>query len=306
MDFLTKKQKINEGEIPQYYVEHSHEAIIPRGIHDLVQDEMKRRKEIGKQYSAAGAFSGKLICGECGGLYGSKVWHSTSKYRRVIWRCNEKYKNDAPCSTPHLNEEEIKNAFVSAFNRQIDNKKAIIAEIEKTVINLIDKPDIDSEIQTLTEKRDSIAEMIKECIEENTVKALDQSDYERRYNTLAERYESTVKRMNELYDKQEHRDAKLRQISRCLEVIRGTDTLLTEFDEKMWNIMLESATVYSRERIVFLFADGTEVVLFMVNTATKRYNVSEQRKQVSKELYLPLYLSPINCITTFRRCSWRE
>ncbi len=27
-DFLTKKSKINEGEVPQYYVDHSHPAII--------------------------------------------------------------------------------------------------------------------------------------------------------------------------------------------------------------------------------------------------------------------------------------
>ena len=34
--------------------------------------------------------------------YGSKVWHSTSKYRRVIWQCNSKFKNDEKCNTPHL------------------------------------------------------------------------------------------------------------------------------------------------------------------------------------------------------------
>ena len=28
VDFLTKKRKVNEGEVPQYYVEHSHEPII--------------------------------------------------------------------------------------------------------------------------------------------------------------------------------------------------------------------------------------------------------------------------------------
>ena len=28
VDFLSKKMKINEGEVPQYYIENSHEAII--------------------------------------------------------------------------------------------------------------------------------------------------------------------------------------------------------------------------------------------------------------------------------------
>ncbi len=37
VDFLTKKKKINEGEIPQYYVENSHPAIITTEVFDLVQ-----------------------------------------------------------------------------------------------------------------------------------------------------------------------------------------------------------------------------------------------------------------------------
>lgn len=37
VDFLTKKTKINEGEVPQYYVENSHPGIIKAEAFDLVQ-----------------------------------------------------------------------------------------------------------------------------------------------------------------------------------------------------------------------------------------------------------------------------
>ena len=40
VDFLTKKTKVNEGEVPQYYVEESHPAIIPPEEFELVQAEM--------------------------------------------------------------------------------------------------------------------------------------------------------------------------------------------------------------------------------------------------------------------------
>jgi len=82
--FLTKKQKVNEGEVPQYYVENSHPAIISSDVFDMVQQEIKRRKTMKNRHSSAGIFSSKIICGECGSSFGSKVWHSTSKYRRVI------------------------------------------------------------------------------------------------------------------------------------------------------------------------------------------------------------------------------
>ena len=40
MDFLQKKTKKNEGEVPQYYVEGNHEAIIDPVTFDYVQAEM--------------------------------------------------------------------------------------------------------------------------------------------------------------------------------------------------------------------------------------------------------------------------
>ena len=43
IDFLTKKRVVNNGVVPQYYVENSHEPIIPRDIYMQVQEELVRR-----------------------------------------------------------------------------------------------------------------------------------------------------------------------------------------------------------------------------------------------------------------------
>jgi DNA invertase Pin-like site-specific DNA recombinase len=93
IDFLTKKMKINEGEVPQYFIENSHEAIISKEIFETVQDQITKRKQIGLHNSSAGIFASKLICGDCGNFFGSKVWHSNTKYRRTIWQCRQKFKN---------------------------------------------------------------------------------------------------------------------------------------------------------------------------------------------------------------------
>jgi len=42
-DFLTKKKKKNEGEVPQYYVTGNHPAIIDPKVFEQVQAEMERR-----------------------------------------------------------------------------------------------------------------------------------------------------------------------------------------------------------------------------------------------------------------------
>ena len=47
-DFLQKKRKTNNGEIPQYYAEEHHEAIIPTAQFDFVQAELARRRQNGR------------------------------------------------------------------------------------------------------------------------------------------------------------------------------------------------------------------------------------------------------------------
>jgi len=138
-----------QGEIPQYYVEEHHEAIIPPDLFDFVQAEIKRREQNGK-HSGVSIFANKIKCGCCDGWCGAKVWHSTDKYRRVIYRCNKKYaQKGKPCSTRHLTEEEIKQTFVKALNSLVEVKENVIAELHSL---------IDSVCQTeeLMEERDKV------------------------------------------------------------------------------------------------------------------------------------------------------
>ena len=71
-----------------YVVTDSHPGIIDKAEWELVQAEMAKRKAKGRSQNSLSPFSMKICCGECGSWYGSKIWHSTDKYRRVVWRCN--------------------------------------------------------------------------------------------------------------------------------------------------------------------------------------------------------------------------
>ena len=97
VDFLQKKLKKNEGELPQYYVEKDHEPIISPWLFDYVQKKLDARFEIGNtRYSGVMLFSSKLICGKCGSIYGPKPWHSTS-YNNLVWQCRRRHVKENKC-----------------------------------------------------------------------------------------------------------------------------------------------------------------------------------------------------------------
>jgi len=133
VDYLTKKRVENNGEIPQYYVEESHPAIIDRETWEAVQLEMERRRDFAERYNISkidyatidNPFAGRVICGHCGSSFGRKIWNSTDeRLRRVIWRCNKKYvvKGEKGCENKHIDDRVLYQAFINTFNAVIENK----------------------------------------------------------------------------------------------------------------------------------------------------------------------------------------
>lgn len=102
-DPITKHRRKNYGELPQYFVEDTHEAIIPMDEWQAVQAEFKRRKEagpFGNKSLNTTCFTGKIKCPYCGCSY----CHSSRKSRGglEVWVCGSKKgkKTKEPCPIP--------------------------------------------------------------------------------------------------------------------------------------------------------------------------------------------------------------
>ncbi len=197
VDFLNKKQKINEGEVPQYYVQNSHPAIIRPEIFDIVQDELNRRKSDGHRTVTPHCFSGKIFCGECGALFGSKVIHSNDRYKTTVWGCNGKHRGIA-CTTHYLREELIQQGFIQAMNQIILNKDEIISEYKIMLRELMDTKKLDMEASQVQIEMDIALELLQKCVMENTHIAMDQEDYQQRYSGYAVRYDVARRRLSEI------------------------------------------------------------------------------------------------------------
>ena len=259
VDFLTKKQKVNEGEVPQYYIEQSHEPIIEPEQWDAVQDEMKRRKAIGRAYSGMSALSAKIVCGDCGEWYGLKTWHSTDKYKTVVWQCNRKYDKEKPqCTTPHLTDEAIKERFLKVYNGLISDREAVIDACLYARDRITDTAAIDAEMDTLLEEITLVTELTRKCVSENSAASQNQEDYAARYNGYVDRYEKAKARYDELAGQREEKEAKGRAIARFLSGLAGQTDLLTEFDDSLWLTSVDRVTVRNDGVLVFRLYNGCE------------------------------------------------
>lgn len=82
---ITKKTIINEGQLPKYHAEGTHEAIIDMDTFMAVQMEIERRA---KQYAPKTStikrypYSGKIVCANCGKCYRRKTTKT-----QIVWIC---------------------------------------------------------------------------------------------------------------------------------------------------------------------------------------------------------------------------
>lgn len=193
-----------------------------------------------------------------GPFFGSKVWNSTSKYHRVIWQCNNKFKGDHKCERPHLDEETIKARFVVAFNAVLDSKDNILEDCRLIQSALTNYTDVDEEIQSLLEEIDVVTELTKRCIAENSQTAQNQAECKARYNGFVTRYEKAKTRVEELRSIKNARQAQADAIGAFMFQVQELDTL-SEFDEKLWLTVIDTVTVYADGRMTLKFQGDTEI-----------------------------------------------
>jgi len=253
VDFLSHKVKKNNGEVQQYYVENSHEAIIDEREWDMVQLELARRERIGKAYSSKSLFSSKLVCGECGGIYGPKVWHSNDPYRKVVWHCNQKFRRKHPCKTATLSEKDIKDAFIAAYNKYMVNESKTRIDLKLSYETLFNTSELDEEIDKLNLELETLSNMVQKMVEENSSIEISQDDYQKKYRKLEIEFEEKKERLTELKGKKIDLELRKSAMQGFIENVEKAPRVITEWNETLWNVFLRRAVVDRKGEIRFEF-----------------------------------------------------
>ena len=253
VDFLNKKRVKNTGIMPQYYVEGSHEPIIPRDIYMRVQEEMLRRANLhsGQErkkrvYSSKYALSSIVYCSKCGEIYRRIQWNAHGK-RYVVWRCCTRVENgpDA-CDADTIKEEELQNAVVQAINKALgkrDSMKDTLAANIETVLTEVDGISMD-EIDARLE------ELQKELLKVANSKG--------NYDSITDEiYRLRELKQSAMVDSAEREGLKLR-IDEMRQFLDEQTESITEYDEKLTRRLIEKITVYE-DHFMIEFKSGTSM-----------------------------------------------
>jgi len=127
LDHISKKQVINTGQLPQFYIEDDHEAIVDKATFEAVQKEIRKRQELNvNKHGSTSAFTGKIRCANCGKNYRRK----TTPYN-IVWCCSTyNTRGKKHCASKVIPEATIKLAATEAMGFSAFDEDAFLTEID--------------------------------------------------------------------------------------------------------------------------------------------------------------------------------
>ena len=253
VDFLTKKRVKNNGIVPQYYVENSHEPIIPRELFMQVQEEMVRRANLrggkdGKKrvYSSKYALSSIVYCGQCGDIYRRVHWNNRG-YKSIVWRCVSRLEEKgSECTAPTINEETLQTAVVKAINELLANKEPFLQALQKNIATILNE-----ENDNATNDIDSKLEELQQQL---LIQAKSKNDYE---DVADEIYHLRELKQNALVENAE-REGKRQRIAEMTDFFNEQSCELEEYDEQLVRRLIEKVTVF-HDKFAVEFKSGVEI-----------------------------------------------
>ena len=264
-DPISKRVKKNNGELPMYYVENSHPAIIERRIFDKVQEEIARRagkkkvKQTGTK-TELGRYSGKyaltelLYCGECGTPYRRCTWSRNGK-KKIVWRCVSRldYGKKYCKNSPSVEESRLHNAIAAAITKKANSEEINIGGIMNHIESFGSQRDTDGIIQR-QRRIAEIEKVIDDLARLNSDEA-QSGELDYKFSELYAELYSVKDELEEMQNGASALDGDM--LNEMREVVTGLKNHPVEYDDKVVRQLIDCIKVMSADTIKICFKDGT-------------------------------------------------
>lgn len=172
-------------------------------------------------------------------LYGSAIINSIKRI-----------KNN---SNSTLNEEEIKAMFVDAYNKMIVSKDGILKNVELILNKIVSVESIEDKIKEVNKNIESVVNDVEILIhsskEEDLIKQ----------KRLESKYDDLIKELKELEHQKEEVNDKQNKINTFISNLKNKSDSIADFDEELFNVMVDKAIVNRDKSIEFIFNSGYKV-----------------------------------------------
>lgn len=141
----------------------------------------------------------------------------------------------------------------------MENKDEIIDNCKIAIDVVSDTAEIDKKLEKLSKELETIALSVSEYVNKNASEVLSQDEYINEYTKLTKKYEKKTKQRERLIAEKEDKFRQADEIRLYIQKMIETKNSVTEWDDTLWVIFLDSAIVNTDGTIEFCFKDGSKI-----------------------------------------------
>ena len=253
MDILEKRREANKGQVPKYYVEDSHESIIPKDIFLKVQEEITRRANLTKGttlhkrvYSGRYALSGMVFCAHCGDIFRRIKWNNRG-CKSTVWRCVSRVDKDGPdCLARTVHEERLHEVVVKAINEAFREKESILPLLKENIETSLE--------ENTTDRIAAVDEQIKALQQE----LLATANMKNSGDELGMEIRKLRDEKRAIQTEEASRQDRKKRIDELIAFLEELPCELTEYDEQFVRTLIDKIIVFDNHFIVE-FKSGIEI-----------------------------------------------
>lgn len=258
------KKKRNKGEEEQYYCENHHEAIIDTDTFEKAKEAIRQRglkkgncTEDTSKYSNRYAMSGRIKCGECGRSFRRRYHYISHGKSYNAWCCGGHLEDYKSCSMKFIRDDDMKRAFLTMVNKlQFGNDLVLkpllialtVSNSKKTSHSI---KDIEKEIADNEEQRTQLNLLL-------TKGYLGRAVFQDAHNKLVMEYEHLIAQKDLIMRMDESGYTMEQALNELVDFLNGAKPF-TEWDESLFEKLVEKVTVISREEVEFELKIGLKL-----------------------------------------------
>jgi site-specific DNA recombinase len=270
-DFLTKKSKKNQGEIPQYYVTGNHEGIISKELFNRVQEEIARRASKRKvsqkatktehsKYSSKYVLSELLICGDCGTQYRRVTWARNGK-KKIVWRCINRleYGTKYCKESPTMEEYILQDAIMKAICQFVEDKDELIDTLKHSLRVALNAEDDGIDTAAITARIEELDSVMMDLVELSSKSSASADYFDTKYEEISNERKQLQDKLKDHAQRQTITENNNSRMKELFEILEQADFNLEEYDEPLVKQLISKVTVLSAEKIKITFKGGFEI-----------------------------------------------
>lgn len=267
-DYLTHEKRRNVGNVPLVCHQNHHEPVVSRELWDLAQERLRKNNKHGKENSGHSnryAFSGKIICGECGNSFVSRTRYLKDGTKVRRWCCSRAVgQGSERCSVGKLvRDDDAMHMLKIALRSILLDRDTIVSSVTSLALDAIHPGEmrnvdvserLQNEIARIRQKKHSVLDsyFAGDISREDMV-------------SLKEKYEQQLQVLREKHAKAEEHLAKKNDFKALESAIQAeiTSVLIGEKESQVFSkTILDTLTVFKDRHMELRLNNLSHVFFF--------------------------------------------